>query len=203
MSRRILAVLLILAAACGAKHKLKQVTLTEGRGTDTLVIGTTTLGQATKSLGSSEDDQSTSDRITELEAPPLRLEFLKPEGGGEAVLTSVITFHKSNPNMPNWEGKTSRGIALLDPVDKMRTAYGEPDAAWLGSPWRGYYYTSGVIFGAQQVSAIPGYKGSATGDVITRVVVTPPFEVEPQGTVQSNDRVVPLPPKTTLPTSPF
>lgn len=200
-------VLMLVASACRSKTNLKGATLQEGRGIESLVLGTTTLSQAVKTLGGAAGEPSTSSTDAQLEALPLRLQFAAAEGGGEPVLETIYTSRTENKTMPNWEGKTSRGIGLLDSVEKMHTAYGEPDAEWRQSWARVYYYKSGVLFSVEHPSRVRGYEGpppTPTSGVITSLAVTLPFEVlEPaKEAMHSGQLSVTGPPKTSLRHSP-
>lgn len=202
----LLAALSCLFVACGGSgggNDLTRAELTEGKGAGPLVVGSTTWSQAAelldKELGAPEPTGS----VAEFEASSLRLQFLVPEGGGEPVLHAIVALRRSNPNMPNHEGKTSRGIGFLSSTEEIHAAYGEPAAEWVRVSDRMLYYTDGVVFTVEHPSRITGYDGAPPGPetlAVTAIAITPPFEVlkAPQAAMGSGQLYVTGPPETTL-----
>lgn len=195
--------LLLAAAGCGGPAIETDATLVEGRGIEpALIVGTTTLSHAKAAIGETESQPSTSGQETVWDVGAYWLHFASPEGGGEPVLHAITGMRRHNPQMPNFEGRTGRGIGFLASDEEMRAAYGPPAAEWIQTDGRIFYYTEGIVFHAQHPSAITGYEGpppTPTGVNITRISVTVPFEMlESPEAVRSGQLNVTGPPKTSL-----
>jgi hypothetical protein len=208
--RLLLAALSLLFITCGGPggvDDIERAELTEGKGAGPLVVGSTTWSQAAELLGKEIGEPEPTGGVAEFEASSLRLQFLVPEGGGEPVLYAIVALRRSNPDMPNHEGKTSRGIGFLSSTDEVHAAYGEPAAEWIRTFDRILYYTNGVIFTTEHPSKITGYDGAPPGPAtlaVTAITITPPFEVLEASQAASGQGQLSVtgPPKTTLRISP-
>lgn len=183
MNRRLFAIAAsIIAAACSPeKMDVYNAPMTEGQGMESLVLGKTTLNEAKKVLGDSARVYTLPERIV-VEATPLKLNFSLGYGENEPVLQNIVAEKNSLPGKISYAGKTSRGIGLLDTLEKMESVYGKADHMADTHPDRIYYYKSGVIFEIRYANMVYRYDGPVVGPntmVVTSIAVTPPFEVVP------------------------
>src|SRR5688572_615211 len=137
-----LAALLVVIGCSKEETDLSQSPLEEGRGLGALDVDKTTLKKARKLLGpAAPRDPNVTPIKTQLEAGPLLLWFVKPQGSDDPVLQAIVA--ERTHYKPNYLGKTSRGIGLLDTRDKMLSIYGEPDYVQNGTSESVYYYEEG------------------------------------------------------------
>ena len=165
-------------------------TLFEATGLDTVRIDEATVADAIKALGVTEAEARTFDSaVVELRKPPfLVLSFVPPPGGqGPQRLYAI----RAALWEPPYTGKTSKGIGLLDSVERMHEVYGEPETVWVTQNNRIHYYPQqGVIFTtthprdfppkiyAQARAALGKTPDEGpNGSIVTMMMVVRPFTV--------------------------
>jgi hypothetical protein len=185
-------------------------TLFEATGLDTVRIDEATVPEAIKALGVTEAEARTfSDGKVELRAPFLVLSFVPPpDGQGPPRLYAIRAVLWE----PIYTGKTSKGIGLLDSVERMREVYGDPETVWVSQNHQIHYYPQqGVIFTtkerrdiqptiyAQARAALGKTDEGTTGSVVTTIRVVRPFTVIQRAeTAMVRQQVVSTRPKTDL-----
>jgi hypothetical protein len=185
-------------------------TLVEATGIGSLRIDEATVAEMQKQYGVSEPTTFSTATAKEYRRPPLGFWFVAPaDGQGPPRLYAVRTLLWDDV----YKGRTSKGIGILDSLDAVRAAYGEPDAEWIRMNERVHYYgRQGVIFTTQhprdvrpalyaKARAATGKEPSdATGSaVVTEIMVVRPFSVleaaQPAGAGQ---QVISTAPKTDM-----
>jgi hypothetical protein len=185
--------------------------LEEGKGVGSLLIDEATLSDAASALGvSKEEAKANASGMVELRTPErLRLVVAPPESGeGEPRLYAVSVGLWE----PFYRGRTGKGIAFLDTVEKMREVYGEPEAVAAGTSDQVHYYPAlGLLVTTTHLGDMPrpmyakarselGKEPDAkTGGVVTGIMVVRPFQItEPPKQVMAGQQVISLAPKTTI-----
>jgi hypothetical protein len=211
------AIVLSGAAVSCSRAAARTGTLFEGTGLETLRIDEATVADAIKALGAPEAPAKTlSNGVVELWPRPfLMLSFVPAEEGQEPPRLYAISAVLRDPP---YTGTTSKGIGLLDSIERVHEVYGEPEAVWITVNTRIHYYPQqGMIITTTHPTRIPPkiYElartvlrktpdDGPTASIVTEIRVVRPFAViEGATTAMAGQRVLSTRPKTDLLVSEF
>jgi hypothetical protein len=187
-------------------------TLVEGTGVGALRIDEATMDDVVKAYRLSSPITRANESIIAMSTPqvPLYFWFVAPTDGQGAPRLYAVR-HLLYDQI--YKGTTSRGIGILDSLEAVKGAYGEPDASWVGTFETLHYYgQQGVIFTTNhpkdirpevyaRARAALGKEPSEgpSSSIVVGITVVRPFTVTDPGTTQMDrQRVLTTRPETDL-----